>query len=150
MNLAQKLFCQKQKDKSIAKSLLTSWRNSMPSLHQGQSNWLEVKIFTQAASKPAVKLQWVCIDNAFPKWEWKQCRDVTSRGVSGRLMRQFFDSSGAPETVRKPPPSANCHLVMFIWQLRVTECPASFCVTGRERINSLLASMRHSVSSLLP
>lgn len=44
-------------------------------------------------------------------------------------MRQFSDSSAA---LRKPPPSANYHLVRFIWQLRATLCPASLCVTGRE------------------
>lgn len=78
--------------------------------------------------------------DAFPKWERKQWGDVTSRGVSGRLMRQFSDSGAAPETVRKPPPSANYHLVRFIWQLGVTDCPASVCATGGERINSLPAS----------
>lgn len=65
-------------------------------------------------------------------------------------MRQFSDSSAAQETGRKPPPSANYHLVRFIWQLRVAECPASFCVTGRGRINSLPASKGHPDSSVSP
>lgn len=60
-------------------------------------------------------------------------------------MRQFSDSSAALETAREPLPSANYHLVRFIWQLRETECPASFCVTGRERVNRLLASKEHPV-----
>lgn len=72
-------------------------------------------------------------------FSYTQCRDVTSRGVSGRLMRRSSDSGEAPERARKPPPSADYHLVRCIWQLGLTERPASFCMAGRERINSLLA-----------
>lgn len=39
--------------------------------------------------------------------EQKQCKDVTSRGVSGHLMRQFIDRSTALATVREPLLSAN-------------------------------------------
>lgn len=72
-------------------------------------------------------------------FSYTQCGDVTSRGVSGRLMRRSSDSGESPERARKPPPSADYHLVRCIWQLGLTECPASFCVAGGERINSLLA-----------
>lgn len=71
--------------------------------------------------------------NALSKRELKQWRDVTSRGVSGRLMRQFSDSGAAPEMVRKPLPSANYHLVRFIWQLGTIDRPASLCMTGRQK-----------------
>lgn len=72
-------------------------------------------------------------------FSYTQCGDVTSRGVSGRLMRRSSDSGEAPERARKPPPSADYHLVRCIWQLGLTERPALFCVAGGERINSLLA-----------
>lgn len=55
-------------------------------------------------------------------------------------MRQFSDSSAAPEMVRKPLPSANYHLVRFIWQLGTIDCPASFCMTGRQRNHQIFGN----------
>ena len=86
------------------------------------NNWLQskVKTFNLASDENTVESQCFCMDAMFFLHKsGKQCRDVTSRGVSGRLMRQSSDSGAAPERARKPPPSANYHLVRCIWQQNV-------------------------------
>lgn len=71
------------------------------------------------------------------KWERKQCRNVTNRGVGGCLMRRFCDRRAALETVQ----NTHCLLITTLLGLFGSSAlqnylPLSVWQTDQETINS--------------